>query len=249
MNLFDSHIHLQRLNPPHHFDAAVKWALVPAITRDDWEPLLHNYGHTDGRYIALGVHPEYAEQWNQQAATQLEQLVKHPRVVAIGEVGLDSNYADDLQQQVLRQQIKIALTADKALILHCYKRYAALLDILHEEQAHLIGGIVHGYTGSLEIALQLWQLGFVIGIGRTILNPHARRIRATVKALPDAAYVIESDAPWSAHILEHHPDMNQGAGALLSIAAQIAELRGQSLEQVACISANNAQRILHIESK
>lgn len=249
MNLFDSHIHLQRLNPHHHLNPAVKWALIPAITREDWQPLLHNYGHSADRYIALGVHPAYAQQWSQQAADQLAQLLQHQRVVAIGEVGLDSNGDAALQQQVLRHQIRIALAADKALIIHCHKRYAALLDILRAERAHQVGGIVHGYTGSAEVALQLCQLGFAIGIGRTILNPQARRIRATLMALADGAYVIETDAPWPQHSLKHHPEMNQGEGALLSIATQIAELRGQSLEQVASTSADNARRILNIEGQ
>ncbi|MDY0191291.1 MAG: TatD family hydrolase [Desulfuromonas sp.] len=252
MRLFDSHIHLHHLAPQDQLDSQVNWALIPAIKPDEWEPLLRDYAHRVGHYIALGVHPAYTQQWSLQAAARLSQLVQHPSVVAIGEVGLDANCAgsgaNQRQQQVLCQQIKIAVEADKALILHCYKRYGALLEILRQEQAQQVGGIIHGYSGSLEVALQLWQLGFAIGIGRTILNPRAQRLRTTLMALPDAAYVIESDAPWPQHTVAYHGASNQGAGALPSIVAQIAQLRGQSQEQIANICAANCIRILNIES-
>ncbi|OQY17413.1 MAG: hypothetical protein B6I36_09020, partial [Desulfobacteraceae bacterium 4572_35.1] len=107
---------------------------------------------------------------------------------------------------------------------------------------------VHGFSGSIEVALQLWQMGFAVGIGRTILNDTAHRLRKTVTALPDAAYTLETDAPWPEWILPEQRGNNAGADALPQIAQQVAVLRQQTLDRVASNSAENTRRILHLEA-
>lgn len=247
MKLFDSHVHLQLLNEP--LLSAFTPALVPAVAEEDWLPLLRNYAGVDNLWLALGVHPQYAHQWHAQSLLILRQLCAHPRVVAIGEVGLDRHITSadqSLQRQVLGAQIRLAVELNKPLILHCYKQYAALIEILHNCQATGsagVGGIVHGFSGSPELALRLWKMGFALGIGRVVLNDRARRLRATVEQLPAAAIVLETDAPWP---LKSGGGGENGVGSLGRIAERVAALRGQTLAEVAAMNSTNLYRILKL---
>ncbi|MEA3464640.1 MAG: TatD family hydrolase, partial [Thermodesulfobacteriota bacterium] len=220
-------------------------ALVPAIAESDWLLLLDRYGAVDDLWLALGVHPQYAAGWYGQSLVKLRRLIHHPKVVAIGEVGLDAgltNVSMTRQQQVLQDQVRLAVAVGKPLILHCYKRFGALLQLLRNERADSVGGIVHGFSGSSEVALQLWQMGFGIGIGRVILNERTRRLPKTVITLPDEALVLETDAPWPTAVTGGE----DGAGALLHIAERIAVLRGQTLAEVADMTERNARRLLNL---
>lgn len=247
--LFDSHIHLQRMDNLSTLPAQTTWALVPAVRAPEWQRMMSRYRNVTGIFLALGVHPQYAHEWNTQVAKQLRQLAGSPDVVAIGEAGLDGSIDESGQRQALVEQIELAAEVEKPLILHCHKRHDVLLELLRRYHPRLQGGIVHGYTGSGEMAAQLWQLGFAVGIGRTVLNPRARRLRTSVAALPEDSYVIETDAPWPQTVLAHHPDAYQGAGALEEIAAEVARLRGQNVTQVAEASAANARRILALDGE
>lgn len=245
MRLFDSHIHIQLLD---EFPPLITPALVPAIAEADWLPLLDRYGAVDDLWLALGVHPQHAVGWNEQSLVTLRRLVCHPKVVAIGEVGLDgglNNVSMARQQRVLQDQVRLAVAVGKPLILHCYKSYGALLQLLRREHGDAVGGIIHGFSGSVEVALQLWQMGFAIGIGRVILNERARRLPETVVVLPDEALVLETDAPWPMAVTGGE----DGAVSLLRIAERVAALRGQPLADVAQMTEDNARRLLGLIKK
>jgi len=254
LRLFDSHIHLQLMQSEAFWPDNTDWVLVPAVRPKEWARMLTSYADNSKVWLALGVHPQYAHEWDQYRAKQLRQLLGQPRVVAVGEAGLDAKVNADMdgqrwQQHVLEEQIELAVEMKKPLILHCYKRYDVLMRMLQQEVRCIVGGVVHGYSGSSELALQLWRLGFAIGIGRNILNPRARRLRATVTVLPDEAYVIETDAPWPAAALMHGDQGKteaEGANSLMQIAIQVAELRRQSLQHVAAVTAANARRIMKL---
>ena len=246
MRLFDSHIHVQLLDELAPLPVP---ALVPAIAESDWLLLLDLYGAVDDLWLALGVHPQYAAGWDEQALVKLRRLIHHPKVVAIGEVGLDAgvtNVSMARQEQVLLDQVRVAVVAGKPLILHCYKRYGALLQLLRSERADSVGGIVHGFSGSSEVALQLWQMGFGIGIGRVILNERARRLPETVAALPDGALVLETDAPWPTGEWAATVGGN-GLDSLPRIGKRVASLRGQTLAKVADMTDCNARRLLKLK--
>lgn len=239
MQLFDSHIHCQ------HLPMSVRYSepcLIPAVSPQDWQPLLDRWAQPGRRWVALGLHPYHAASWNESLHQQLAAMLSRPQVAAVGEIGLDGRLAVDqsLQESALRQQLQLAVAAGKPVILHAVRCFDRLLSLLDQEQVARVGGVVHGFSGSVELAAQLWRRGFAIGIGRLILNPKARRLAQVVATLPAEALVLETDAPW--------PGDRSGADdwsqVLRSIAMTVAEARGWSLEQVAAITTTNSCRQL-----
>lgn len=241
--LFDSHIHCQQLSPAACYTQP---CVIPAVTADDWSPLLDQWARTGWRWLALGVHPQHAASWNEALRQRLKGLLLRPEVVAVGEVGLDGRLKGGQaeQEMALRQQLQLAVAVEKPVVLHAVRCFDRLLPLLDQEQVARVGGIVHGFSGSVELAEQLWRRGLAIGVGRLMLNPRARRLAEVVSTLPAEALVLETDAPWTGG-----PEVgNDWIAALRAIAAVVAEARGWSLEQVAAITTANSCRQLGLSS-
>lgn len=238
--MFDTHIHLQLLPQNVNVTGPV---LVPAVTQKDWHVLLEQFAGLPNVWLALGLHPQQVDCWCEAYRHQLKCLLRHPQVVAIGEVGLDAavDASDDVQEIALRQQIRLALEVGKPLILHCYKRYGRLLEILQQESAVTVGGIVHGFSASVEVALALHKLGFGIGVGRLILNNKARRLAEAIPQLPAEMLVLETDAPWPQHY-----GSQDWTTVLTQIVEKIALLRNESEHDVLNYTEYNARRLLKL---
>jgi TatD DNase family protein len=254
-NLFDTHVHLDRLpagtDAPREAAQARKAGvcrfLVPGVDPRHWQHLLAVAETVPGALAAPGAHPMAACLWNATTAAKLETLLNRETVIAIGEIGLDGSEGmpeATRQEQVLREQIRIALTAHLPMVLHCRKATGRLLDMLRQENASRTGGIWHGFSGSLETARAALRLGFVLAFGGPLTWPGARRAPEVLQALPPESIVLESDAPDLApHPHRGHPNR---PAYLPLVAAKVAELRGWSLEQTARITTANARRVLRL---
>lgn len=249
--LIDTHLHLDWLADPPAQVAAARTAgvggwVVPGVAPAGWEQLLAIVAATPGARAAPGVHPLEAAAWNEQAGARLEALLAGPHCAALGEVGLDRQGQVPLagQETVLRQQIALARNCGKPLLLHCRGAIGRLLAVLREERAGELGGIAHAFSASLEVALQLIDLGFALGIGGVATFPEARRVHEVIRRVPAGWLVLESDAP----DLAPHP--HRGAVNrpewLPLVAARVGELRSWSSEEVARITTINACRVLHL---
>ncbi len=208
--------------------------VIPGVQLSGWQRLVDLAEQATDIYAAPGLHPAYAGQWSAQAARQLRVLVNHPRVVAVGEIGLDGAVGPPMseQKQLLRKQLQIAISAGLPVLLHARRATGPLLDILRElEIGNKVGGIWHGFSGSLQVAQQLVQLGFKIGVGPILLRGNARKLPQAVSTLPASALVLETDLP----------DMAETPGTLLDVARKVAELRGISVATVAQITTENAR--------
>jgi TatD DNase family protein len=244
MNWFDTHIHLsapewrespQRLSV-RASNAAIDALLMPGVRVDDWPRLLALAQELTEVYVAPGLHPIYAEQWTAVAATQLAALAGEAEVLAIGEIGLDAVTGSslDVQERVFREQLQIALEANLPVLLHSRKTTGRVLAILRELNiGRQVGGIWHGFSGSVEVARELVALGFKIGVGPILLRESARRLPQAVVALPNEALVLESDAP----------DMIEDPLGILRVASSLAELKNWTLEQTARITTANARQV------
>jgi len=213
--------------------------IVPGVRISGWAGMLVLAEKTADVYFAPGLHPAYANQWNRTAAKQLQELVRQPKVVAIGEIGLDGLVGPSLVQQeiALREQLQIALTAGLPVLLHTRDATGALLAILRELQiGEKVGGIWHGFSGSLPVAEELVALGFKLGVGPILLRENARKLPEAVKVLPAAALVLETD----------FPDMTERPETLVEIAEKIGELRGITLDEVARTTTENARQLFGV---
>ena len=244
MNWFDTHIHLSapewRESPQQLStlarDAAIGGLLIPGVRVDEWPCLLALAQELPAVYVAPGLHPIHADQWTAAAATQLTALAAQREVVAIGEIGLDAVVGTslDAQERVFRDQLQIALEVGLPVLLHSRKTTGRVLAILRELQiGRQVGGIWHGFSGSVEVARELVALGFKIGVGPILLRESARRLPQAVVALPDEALVLETDAP----------DMIEDPLGLLRVASRLAELKSWTLEQTAQITSANARQV------
>ncbi|SHJ04687.1 TatD DNase family protein [Malonomonas rubra DSM 5091] len=214
--------------------------VVPGVRVSGWQNLLQLAEQFPALFAAPGLHPVYAQQWNDAAAEQLQQLCTHPKAIAMGEIGLDGVSGPDmmLQERVLRAQLEIALQAERPVLLHGRKATGRLLDILRQKEiGKKIGGIWHGFSGSLQVAEELVRLGFKIGVGPIILRDSARKLPQAVQQLPLAALVLETDLP----------DMAETPEALIAVAEKVAELRGISLAEVAQSTSENARKLFKID--
>lgn len=249
--LIDTHIHLDALaDAASAIDEArgcgVGAWVVPGVAPCHWPRLAAAVGTVPGAWAAPGIHPQAAAEWRPELAGALLKLAAAERTVAIGEVGLDglAGPPRELQEAVFRQMIGIARESGRPLLLHARKATARLLALLRAERAAEVGGIAHAFSGSVETARQLIDLGFALGIGGVVTFPAAHRLGATVRQLPAEWLVLETDAPDLAPV-PHRGAANRPAWLAL-VAARVAQLRGWSAAETAQTTSSNARRILRL---
>ncbi len=252
---FDTHIHLDYFKPQQHLDeeiglahqAGIRFFLIPGVNRDNWDAIFSVADTIKGTWAAPGIHPMAADQWDSASEQTLKNIIPHPRVVAIGEIGLDNspNYPPaEIQEKAFRAQLQIAAENNLPVLIHCRKAWRRTLDILREERADVRGGILHAFSASKEIAMEAISLNFALGFGGTVTFPNARRIVEVLKSIPQDYIVLETDAPdMSPH--PHRGEPNRPIRLKL-IAGKVAEIRNWSLEQAMSITTKNAFRSLNL---
>ena len=196
-------------------------------------------------YAAVGVHPESACVLTDAECAQLLTWAKHPKVVAIGEIGLDYYWEKDpqvraMQRELFVTQLDIARAAGLPVCIHDREAHGDTLAILKVEGRDLTG-VLHCYSGSLETARELWKLGYYIGIDGPLTFKNAGKLPAIVREAPQDKLLIETDSPYLAPVPKRGK-RNEPAYVTF-VAAKIAELRGESVEEVARYTTENARRL------
>ena len=199
-------------------------------------------------YRAFGVHPVAVGRLALlEQLSQLEQALVEEEAVAIGEIGLDGREgfpALGLQQTFLEAQLELARSLELPVILHCVQATPLLITLLKRCGLPRSGGMVHGFTGSKETALEFLRLGLHISFGGMVTRPGAKRCRAAAAVVPADRLLLESDCP------DHPPLGGSGQGsepAEISITLQeLARLRGESAEGLAGITEVNARSLFRI---
>lgn len=196
-------------------------------------------------YAAVGVHPESACVLTDAERAQLLTWAKHPKVVAIGEIGLDYYWEKDpkvraVQRELFVTQLGIARAAGLPVCIHDREAHGDTLAILQAEGRDLTG-VLHCYSGSLETARELWKLGYHIGIDGPLTFKNAGKLPAIVREAPQESLLIETDSPYLAPVPKRGK-RNEPA-YVVHVAAKIAELRGETVEEVARYTTENARRL------
>jgi TatD DNase family protein len=227
--------------------AAVTRLVVPGIDLASSRQAVQLAEDTAGLFAAVGVHPNSADAWDEGSAAELRQLANSPRVVAIGEIGLDYYRQDcpvEVQREVLEKQLELAAELELPVILHNRQSLQDLLPLLEgwsrDLPASLKGraGVLHAYAGDLEQAQRASAAGFYLGIGGPITFKNAEARRQVTRQLPLARALVETDAPFLAP-QAHRGQRNEPAYTRL-IAEKLAELLGVELGAVAEATTNNA---------
>ena len=177
----------------------------------------------------------------------IEELAKHEKVVAIGEMGLDYYWdksPKDVQHEVFRKQIRLAKKLQMPIVIHNRDATEDVVSILREEKAETVGGIMHCFTGSLEVAKQCLDMNFYISFGGPVTFKNAKKPKEVAKEIPLDKLLIETDCPY----LTPHPfrGKRNEPSYVKFVAEEIAHLRGISYEEVARKTTGNAYKIFGI---
>ncbi|MFO7273454.1 MAG: TatD family hydrolase [Bacillota bacterium] len=204
----------------------------------------------DGVWAAVGIHPTSALEWGPEAEAEIRAAARHPRVRAVGEVGLDYYWKDrapfPVQQDVFRQQIRLARELGLPLVIHNRDAHADVLRILEEERADEVGGIMHCFSGDWAMAERCLELNFYIGIGGTVTYKNNPTLREVARRLPLDRIVLETDDPYLAPV-PHRGKRNE-PGYVRIVAEFLAELRETTLEAIAEATTANARRALRLDA-
>jgi TatD DNase family protein len=175
---------------------------------------------------------------------EIERLAGAARVVAIGEIGLDffRNLSPrDAQERVFRRLIGAARRGRKPVLVHCRDAHAEVLAILGEERVREVGGIMHCFSGDVEIARRCLDLGLLVSLAGPVTYPNARALPDVARFVPADRLVVETDCPFLPP-QGHRGKRNEPAYLTLT-AARVAELRGEPLEDFARRASDNARRL------
>lgn len=197
-------------------------------------------------YAAVGIHPEFVETEGMTVDEErLRELVKHPKVVAIGEIGLDYHYSSDrreLQIEVFRRQCEIANELGLPVIIHDREAHGDTLDVLREVKPK---GSVHCFSGSVEMAQELVKSGLHIGVGGVVTFKNARKLVETVEAIPLERILLETDAPYLSPV-PYRGNLCHSA-YIYYTAMKVAEIKSISVNEVLSITADNAKELFSIK--
>ena len=249
----DSHCHLDRLDLSkfdHSLDkviiaaeqAKVEKMLCVSVTLDDFPSMAKKTANYDNVYLSCGMHP--LNQEDTVSREHLLMLADNPRVVAVGETGLDYYYAPEtkeLQIDSFKKHIQVAKQLNKPLIIHTRDAQQDTLSIMRSEGAEQIGGVLHCFTETLEMAEQAMAMGFYISFSGIVTFKNASALREVAKKIPNDRFLIETDAPYLAPV-PHRGQQNQPA-YVADVAKFLASIRGQSLAEVAQYSKDNFMRL------
>lgn len=243
----DSHCHLDFPDLASNLDELldkmrvndVNYALCVSVNLQDFPKVLALAETHSNLFASVGVHPDYENLAEPQAA-QLVALADHPRVIAIGETGLDYfRLKGDLewQRERFRQHIRAARISGKPLIIHTRAAAADTLRIMAEEGADNIGGVMHCFTESWEVAQQAMEMNFYISFSGIVTFKKANSLKEIAKMIRLDRMLIETDSPYLAPV-PHRGEMNQPA-FVRHVAEEIAALRGISVNEVAAATTQN----------
>jgi len=212
-------------------------ASVPYAEQHDWI------------YAAVGIHPHEARHATQAHYAELDRLARNPRVIALGEIGLDYHYDHsprDVQAQVFRHQLDQARLATLPIIIHCREAWPDCLKILDEYwRTSGLGGIFHCFTGTADEARLGIEMGFLISFAGNVTYPKAQNLRDVANAIPLDRMLIETDSPFLA------PQSLRGRrnepANVAEVARTIGNVRNLPADEVAGVTAENFRRLFALD--
>ncbi|MBB6455232.1 TatD DNase family protein [Salirhabdus euzebyi] len=254
--LFDTHVHLNADQFMEDRDEVIKRAQEAGVTymvvvgfdRKTIPLAIEIAESYDFIYAAVGWHPVDAIDMKEEDLLWIEELSSHPKVVAIGEMGLDYHWdksPQDIQKEVFRKQIALAKKVNLPIIIHNREAAEDIVTILQEENASEVGGILHCFSSTPEIAKKCLDMNFHISLGGPVTFKNAKEPKEVAKIVPMNRLLIETDCPF----LAPHPyrgKRNEPAFVKL-VADQIAELKDVSVEEISKKTTENALELFRIK--
>lgn len=256
MSLIDSHCHLDSAEFDADRDAVIERALAAGVEHmmaigtgsgpPDLEAGLRLAEKHPAFYATVGVHPHDAAKAGADDFKRLAELLGNPKVLAVGEIGLDYHYdfsPRDVQKSAYIEQMAIAAQAKKPIVIHTREAWDDTLALIEQHWApHGIGGIMHCFSGGPEEARHAIELGFYLSFGGIVTFPKALTVQESARCAPRDRILIETDAPYLAPVPKRGK-RNEPA-LMVHTARKLAELRGESYEELCTATTENFRRLL-----
>lgn len=240
MTYFDTHCHLnhdlfhqdleavlQRAN-----ESDVNYFLVPGWNLTSSKAAISLAETHDQILAAVGIHPTEWQEANSEAIEEIQKLAQHPRVVAIGEVGLDFHHDPEHQKEqaeLLNKMLSIAISVNKPVLIHSRESMNALIELLNQQTKHL-SCIIHAFEGDLSQAKELINMGFILGVGGPLTYKNSETKQQVFREISDQSIVLETDAPYLPPI-PYRGQRNEPSFLPL-VAERLAILRNQNKMQL-----------------
>jgi TatD DNase family protein len=252
MQLVDTHCHLDSEQFNADREAVIERARAAGVTRmmaigtgdgpPDLEAGLRLAQQYEFIYATIGVHPHDASKATTETFEQLRELARHPKVLAIGEIGLDYHYdfsPRDVQREVFERQLELAREAGKPIVIHTREAWPDTCDVL---RSHWQGeGIMHCFTGDEAQAREALDLGFYLSFGGVLTFPKAEPTRQAARMAQEDRILIETDCPYLAPV-PHRGKRNEPAFVTETL-RRLAEVRGVDAESLAAATTGNWERL------
>ena len=254
--LFDTHTHLddERFNEDRdelikriHAEG-VSYILNAAADPGNLEQVVELSGDYDFIYSSVGVHPHNASEVDEAVIEKMRQLAKSPKVVAVGEIGLDFYYDTsprDVQKYWFARQINLAKELSLPIIVHDRDAHEETMNIIKAEKARDVGGVFHCYSGSVEMARAVLNNNFYISVGGVITFKNAKKAIEVVKYVPLDRLLIETDCPYLTP--EPFRGKRNDPGLVRLVAQKLAEIKGITFEEAAMATLENGKRLFRIK--
>ena len=254
--LFDTHAHL---HVPEFADdlaavleraraAGVQWLVTIGSDVATTTAAIALAARVDRVWATAGIHPHDAGEADEATFAEIERLARDPRVVAIGEIGLDffRNLAPrEAQERTFRRLLDLARRLGKPAVMHCRDAHAETLAILEEERIWEVGGIMHCFSGDVAIARRCLDVGLLISLAGPVTYPKPGALPEVARFVPADRLVVETDCPFLPP-QGHRGQRNEPAYLALT-AARVAELRGEPLEILGPRMSDNARRLFRVD--
>lgn len=252
--LVDSHCHLDFPELADNLPAILEKmrendvgaALCVSVTLEDFPKVLALAEQHDNLYASVGVHPDYPD-LREPSVTELVELAQHPKVVAIGETGLDYyRLTGDLewQRKRFRVHIRAAKQSRKPLIIHTRSASADTLRLMREEGAGEAGGVMHCFTESWEVAQGALEMGFYISFSGIVTFKNAKDLKDVARQVPLDRLLVETDSPYLAPV-PYRGKTNQ-PGWVKHVAEEVARLQSRNFADVAAATTQNFFKLFNI---
>ena len=253
--LIDSHTHLQVSQYNKDRDAVLKRAqdagvetiLIIGIDLETSLSAIELAEKHENLYATVGMHPHDAKKLTPDVLKTFRELLNHPKVIALGEIGLDyyrNLSPPDVQKDAFEKQLNLAEEMEMPIVIHNRDAYKDILPILESRQGQ-IQGVLHCFTGDIELMERSVEIGFHIGIGGIVTYPNAKEMQAVASKVPSDRLLIETDCPWLT------PQFRRGKrnepSYVRAVAEKIAELRNTSIETIGEITTNNFKTLFGTE--
>jgi TatD DNase family protein len=253
--LFDTHAHLHFPQFAEDLPATLERARAAGVGRlltvgtdlESSQAALALAAREPDVWATVGIHPHEAAAASDTVLAAVAALAREPRVVAIGEIGLDffrNLSPPDVQEPLFRRMLGLAREVGKPVVVHCRDAHADVLRVLAEERVGEIGGVMHCFSGDVEVARRCLDLGLFISLAGPVTYPRARALPEVARYVPADRLVLETDCPYLPP-QGHRGQRNEPAYLTLT-ATRVAELRAEPLTRLAERTTANACRLFGV---